>query len=462
MFFSHTVSDNHRYLLPAEGKALAATRLIRPILSEMFYGFSYRTAKLDLQPTEAMIFCIGNAPVPPAPKEGYAITVNEAGVAVSAAEERSLVHGYLTLLDMMAMDEEGRLYLPFCDLRESATVHVRMVHFCVFPETELWEIQKFLRLAGVLKYTHVILEFWGMLRYDCMAELSLPQAFRKEDIRPLIAEANDLGVEVVPMFNHWGHAAAARVMHGKHVILDQNPSLQYLFDDSGWCWNWKSERVLHLLREVRRELCDLCGAGDYFHIGCDEAYTFRPSDSEAICAYLNGIANELRKTGRRTILWGDMFLSPTEEDRREWYSMSNTDPASAARMREALAHDCIVADWQYSVQRAPIRSSLLLQKAGFDTLLCPWDRSTANVDACLQTVKEANLFGVLHTTWHTLSAGMPYVGRVAAACWEKDTDLQSPEDDYSLRVAAILRRAFFAEGRYERTGFAKQEIGVIW
>ena len=460
MFFSHPLSPTGRYFLAREEKAFAGARLVRPILAELFERFSYQAATVSFTPTDAPVFYLGNAAPLPAPAVGYAIRVEETGAAVSAADEENLVKGYLTLLDMIAMDEEGRVFLPFCRLQESAIVPVRMVHFCVFPETELWEIRKFLRLAGVLKYTHVILEFWGMLRYDCLAELALPNAYRKEEIRPLIAEAQDLGVEVVPMFNHWGHAAGARMMHGKHAVLDQNPRLQYLFDDSGWCWNFRSERVVRLLREVRRELCELCGAGTCFHIGGDEAYTFRPEECDALCAYLNGIAGALRREGRRAILWGDMLLSPTEADRREGYSMSAPTPACAAQMRAALSHDILVADWQYEVKRAPLRSSLLLRDAGFSTLLCPWDRSADNVDACLQTVREAGLFGVLHTTWHTLSAGMPYVGRVAARCWETPVDGGTAGD--ALRTAAILRRVFDAGGHYARTGFAKQEIGVIF
>ncbi|MBO5763241.1 MAG: hypothetical protein J6R85_05160, partial [Lentisphaeria bacterium] len=48
-----------------------------------------------------------------------------------------------------------------------------------------------------------------------------------------------------------------------------------------------------------------------FHIGCDEAYNFDLSHTEsmnAICDYINEVAEELREQGRQTIVWGDMFL----------------------------------------------------------------------------------------------------------------------------------------------------------
>ena len=109
----------------------------------------------------------------------------------------------------------------------------------------------------LLQYTHIIIEFWGMLKFDCMKELSWSHGFKKEQILPLIREANDLGLEIIPMFNHWGHASASRVMHGKHVVLDQDPSLYPLFTPDGWSWNIDNPNPLALLRQVRAELYEL-------------------------------------------------------------------------------------------------------------------------------------------------------------------------------------------------------------
>ncbi len=68
--------------------------------------------------------------------------------------------------------------------------------------------------------------------------------------------ANELGIEIIPMFNHLGHASASRVMHGKHVVLDQNPKLQPLFSEDGWSWNLDNQNTVKLLRNIREELID--------------------------------------------------------------------------------------------------------------------------------------------------------------------------------------------------------------
>lgn len=128
-------------------------------------------------------------------------------------------------------------------------------------------------------------------------------------------------------------------------------------------------------------------------------------------------------------------------------------------MMQALSRDLIIADWQYSAPHAPVETALTLQAAGFSTLLCPWDRSDACTDAAVRTVRENHLAGILHTTWHTLSSGMPYVGRVAAGCWAPlpDGAIGAEGESFRLKTAALLRRAFPTHD-YAKTGWAEKEI----
>ena len=240
-----------------------------------------------------------------------------------AENEKDLIYGFMTLLDRFkAIDHDENLAIEVecCQIKEKPLIGNRMGHFCIFPETELWELQRFVRFCAALKYTHVVLEFWGMLKLDCMSELSWSHGYTKEQIKPIIKEANDLGLEIIPMFNHWGHASGSRVMHGKHVVLDQNPMLQTYFSEDGWCWDIKKPKVRKLLSQIRAELTEICGNGRYFHIGCDEAYNFEltKENMDFICDYINDISDEMTSLGRRIIAWGDMLLY-----RHPYYNSNN-------------------------------------------------------------------------------------------------------------------------------------------
>ena len=334
------------------------------------------------------------------------------------------------------------------------------MHFCIFPETEIWELQRFVRLCGALKYTHVVLEFWGMLQYDCMKELAWSHAFTKEQIKPIVKEALDLGLEIIPMFNHWGHASASRVGFGKHVVLDQNPRLQTYFSEDGWCWDIKKPKVRALLRSIREELCELCGNGQYFHVGCDEAYgfDFSKESMDLICDFLSEISRDMNGKGRRIITWGDMFLSkhPEFNPNNRYSDCNNPSLETEQYMLGRLDRSVIIADWQYFTTIAPIETSSVFQNAGFDCLTCPWDRGLAQTRAAVTAVKEQQLMGFLQTTWHSISGRMPFITLAAMGGFES---IDTYDTNYiNTRTAALLRKAFPTHGDYQKCGWNKRQV----
>lgn len=443
------------FSVPGNVQATAHTCLQAPVLQDLFRSFSFHLSALSVTNTQELCFRIGHAPIPSTDGCAYAIAVTPQGVSVCAGTEQDLIHGYITLLDMIRAGETGA-ELPCCEIREKPLIEKRMVHFCIFPETALWELEKFVRFCGALKYTHIILEFWGMLQYDCLQELAWPHAFQKEEIAPIIETARALGMQVIPMFNHWGHASASRIMHGKHVVLDQNPALQAYFTDTGWCWDIRREKTRALLRAIRAELIELCGEGDYFHIGCDEAYGFTYSHEEMdfICDFLNEVSGELAAAGRRAIAWGDMLVYNRPSFQSRYYAAAAPSEACEEYLLSRLDRRIIIADWQYHAMTVPIETALIFREAGFDCLLCPWEKP----DACLRTISQEGLYGLLHTTWHTLSAMMPQVAKSAQYGWQEQPDSGAT---LSAKSAALLRKAFPANGQYEQAGWAKHQIGVI-
>jgi len=448
------------FVLPTTLCAEAHPVLNKPVLREIFFGHAFHLSSLDVAPTDALVFRAGSAQAPDLCDCDYAVNVEETGICITARTEKDLIRGFLLLLDAMESDRAGEVKIPCFSCAETPRVACRMVHFCIFPDTELWEVQKFVRFAGALRYTHLIVEFWGMLRYDTLGALAWEHAFSKEELAPILKEARDLGMEIIPMFNHWGHATASRAMHGKHVVLDNDPSLAYLFSPDGWRWAIEREEVRTLLRAVRKELIELCGKGSYFHIGCDEAYgfTFTEENMRTMCDYFSALADELESEGRRTLIWGDMFLYKHPHYHEETRYDANAPTAEAEKfMLSLLDRRLIVADWQYNVNAYPVETSLLFQSEGFKVITCPWEK-TRDVEHCVKTVIDHDLHGIMHTTWHTLSAHYPQVMRTALLSIEGE--YRSPNSLHTL-TAALLRKVYFTNGDYRRSGWAKQEIGVI-
>ncbi len=463
IFTPKHISVSHgSFTLPAIANARANACLDKEVLKEFWYNFSYHASSLSISVTDELIFSIGSTAAIPLSDSEYSINVDENGICLLAKSKADLVRGFMTLIDRIRAVDTKISEIGFCRIEDSAAIKSRMVHFCIFPETERWEIKRFIRVCAALKYTHLVLEFWGMLKYDCQKELAWSSAFTKKEIRPLIREANDLGLEIIPMFNHWGHASAGRVMHGKHVVLDQDPSLQSYFSEDGWCWDIMKPKVRALLASIRSELIELCGEGSYFHIGLDEAYEFDLSreNTAILCDYINETAADLRAKGRKAIIWGDMLLyrHPHYVDNK--YTCNTPSAQIESLFLELLDKRIIIADWQYDVKKAPVETASVFKNAGFECLIAPWDRGTEPIHAAVSTVCAENMLGIMHTTWHTLSKGMPFVTLTAVCCFEGTYTYARRKA--SVQTAALLRRVMPIDGDYEKAGWSKFQISDLW
>ena len=226
---ANTKQTEGRFIFEKSLTAAAHPCLCKEIFSDLWKGFSYHLSSLQTTKTNEIVFCIGEAMPLPRASHAYSISVTSNGICITAASEKDLILGFMTLIDRIYTFDRGEdclCAIDCCEILETPLFEDRMIHYCIFPGMELWEIERFVRLCGALRFSHIVLEFWGTLRYDCMKELSWNNAFEKDELRPIISLAHDLGIEIIPMLNHWGHATASRVIHGKHVVLDQNPSLQ--------------------------------------------------------------------------------------------------------------------------------------------------------------------------------------------------------------------------------------------
>ena len=316
MILSHQHEERlcGNYQFGGQTVCIANEKFDQSIFKELWRGFCCHSGEISFQSSPDLLIRIGDAVELQSPQSGYVMEVTEKGISVAASDVKNLTYAFFALLERIVplSTQKGKecFSIDCCRIIDDGHVQTRMVHLCILPETELAFVRKFIRLAAFVRYTHIILEFWGTLRYDCLKELAWDSySYSKDEIRPLLQEAQALGLEIVPMFNHWGHASACPVKTGKHVVLDQNLALSPLFSRTGWEWQLSNPQVVALQKKIRAELMELCGEGEYFHIGCDEAYSANTAtEFEAVVDYINAINKELNENGRRAIMWGDMLL----------------------------------------------------------------------------------------------------------------------------------------------------------
>lgn len=447
----------------------------KPILTELFGHYTAEKVTAHLVESDTVpagVCVISNEPcaktAPQSTKADYELTVKSDGAVVLFNDYAGLFHGIAGFLQMIRPDDTENTiayYVRGCSVRDEPSVHFRAVHLCVFHQTTLEYLKKSIMLCGMMKYTHIILEFWGMYRYRCCPNLGWKEAYTEQEIRPLVLIANAMGMEVVPMLNHLGHASGARVCYGKHAALDNDLTMAPYFEEDGWSWCTSNPKTLRLLADCRRELIDLCGEGKFFHIGFDEAYEFGKCDrcagkepKKLMKEHLLRTVEDLLSLGRRPIMWADMVLDPDKFDSKKYFFSGTL----GKDILKEIPKEVILADWQYVCKDEEFKTSIDLAEQGFDVVACPWD-SRENVRSAAITARNRNLFGMIETTWHTLPDIMYLIPLAADEMWGSPLKQERFSfDAYAPLCAAYnIRRCVPPMGRYERAGFKKDEIPEI-
>lgn len=426
-------------------------------VKKLWSSFCLGSSQLQLSEGQENTFVLGNIQ-PPVLEDGkeYALCVSETGAAVTGCDYGGLMRGLMVLLMKI---ECGKDTLSIRAVSEQSHYRIRnrMIHICVFPENDLYFIKKLVRLAGLCQYTHIVIEFWGMLQFDCLAELSWPHAFTKAQVRELLQEVRELGMEPIPMSNQLGHATASRLCNGKHVVLDQNPRLQHLFTPDGWAWNIESEDTFRLLKQIRTELYELFGAGEYIHIGCDEAYYYSHDERlhKKLPQYLHDLTAEVEKEGKKPMVWMDMLL---EENAFPDCLAARAKKGESAMLQSALSANSVFVDWQYDIYQGPVGSLASLAGSGHPVIGAPW-YDPRNYKAHIDTVIDRGLDGIMLTTWHTLKDYMPSLLGCAKECGA-ESFFWSASSGLHEQTAALLRRVSFEGNAYADCGWAKEQIEV--
>ena len=218
-------------------KITANVAVNRDYVKKIWHNFTFTESEADVAPCESLSVTVGECEQPAlAVGKEYAIRVSKGGACVVGCDRAALMRGFFDLVMKIEADKStpSGFFIPCGEWCDSFTVKRRMVHLCVFRETRYSYIRKMLRFVACLGYTHAVIEFWGTYRYECLPELSWPDAFTKEEVMALTDEARELGVEPVPMINHLGHAAFARENGFQPLHIEMLAPATHVFTHVEW------------------------------------------------------------------------------------------------------------------------------------------------------------------------------------------------------------------------------------
>lgn len=423
-----TAEKRHGYFILQECQTITVPRSFSgeqcAFYAELYKNFSLGLSKAEFAFGEEGKIILGKGEAGGLCGCDFSVSVTEQGICLEGKDAQELARAFTVFLqmfrpvgDVVATDMRVACGY-FC---EKAELSFRGVHYCLFPSTSLEALKQFIRLSGMYRYTHFVLEFWGTYAFKTFPLLGWAgHSYTEKDLTPILNEARWLGMEVVPFFNHLGHAAQSRVNGADHVVLGQNPLYAPLFEPDGWTWCVTNPSAKQILGDVRKELAKLAGKGEYFHIGMDESFSFatcerclQAGEQKLLFAnYVNEIAASLKKDGRRAIMWGDQLLDPKRFPAP--YSANQVPGGETCGAIGLLDKSVVIADWQYDVREGEVETSQFFRQNGFEVLGSPWE-DPDNIHCHVQTAVNNGGKGILLTTWN---ATHPFIARLLQAADE--------------------------------------------
>ena len=403
----------------------------------------------------------------------YCVHTDKDGISIKADNDRSLVYGFYTLLQIVKplclKDGEEKFAVNCGTIEDAPDIAFRCMHFSIKLPISILKLRMYFRFAALMKFTHFVVEFYGSVRFDCLPELSWPGALGKEELKPIFDEARLMGVEFIPLFNSLGHAGMGTLMDQKNVILDQNPRYELLFEPNGWSFCISNPETIDLINKASDELIDLMGPGEYFHIGIDESLDFATCDlcsthnkGEFLADFVNSLAKRMKAKGRRTMFWADMLLSRDMFDPELTYKKGGNFPVANAcdklPTHEALGKidkDVIIVDWQYFTADKNNPTSKYIADNGYDVVTASYN-NFANMQLLAESAAVNNYFGYMSTEWgeEKLDADLMLYSADVAWNGKNASEIDSFRLEERFHVAGKLRRKLLTpSGTMEDAGW---------
>ena len=407
--------------------------------------------------------------VAPAHSEGYALTISKTGIEISFREPAGLRAASATLRQLLR--QCGRR-LPCLSIRDWPDFARRGVMLDIsrgrVPKLEtlldlaekladfkINELQLYTEHTFAYKKYKSVWQSWG--------------ALTAREIKILDARCRELGIDLVPNQNSFGHL--------RYFLAD--PRLKKLGELSAPYEDASKEFVrrpttlapnhpgtLPFLRRLYDELLPNFSI-PFFNIGGDETWDLGKGQSKKLCAakgqgrvyldFLNKIHTEVSARDRQMMFWGDIILK-------------------YPKLIHELPKNVIALNWGYEADHPFEKEAAQFAKANIPFYVCPgtstWqtlvgrhDNALANLRAAAKVGKKFGAIGFLNTDWgdgghpQPLVVSWPLFAAGAALAWNANV-----LDERQL--VSVLSRDVFedptgkaAEAGF-KLGFVHQRLGV--
>jgi hypothetical protein len=380
--------------------------------------------------------------------EGYAIKINRHGVRLEFREKAGLRAASATLRQLLR--EYGRK-LPYVTIRDWPDFPRRGVMLDI-SRGRVPRLKTLLELAeklADLKLNELQLYTEHTFAYEKYSKIWQSWgALTGEEIKLLDARCRELGIDLVPNQNSFGHLryflADPRLKHLAEIPAPyEDPSKEFVRRPTTLAPNHPG--TLPFLTGLYRELLPNFSS-QFFNVGCDETWDLGRGQSKKHCdrqgkgrvylEFLKKIHRKVTAQHKTMMFWGDIILKYPE------------------LIRE-LPKNIVALNWGYEADHPFAKEAAQFAKAKIPFYVCPgtstWqtlvgrhDNAIANLKTAARVGKKYGAIGYLNTDWgdgghpQPLAVSWPLFAAGAGLAW--NTRHFSP-----ATIEAVLSRDVYEE-----------------
>ena len=388
------------------------------------------------------VVCSDSAPNHP---EGYAITIDRKGIRIEFREATGLRVAMATMRQLLRQYDRRLPCLAIHDWPDFARRGVMLD----ISRGRMPKLETLLKLAGRLAdFKLNELQLYTEHTFAYSKHKSVWQswgALTGDEIRQLDARCQQLGIDLVPNQNSFGHL--------QHFL--EQPRLKKLaevsrpYADAGGEFVRRPSTLapnhpdtLPFLRGLYDELLPNFSS-QFFNVGCDETWDLGRGQSKKLCAakgqgrvyldFLRQIHQEVSGRGKTMMFWGDIILKYPKLIKE--LASFGVPPSGGSRRKspeppEGGTPNLIALNWGYEADHPFDREAALFAKSKIPFYVCPgtstWqtligrhDNALANLRAAASAGHKHGAMGYLITDWgdggHPQPLAVSYLPYLAGA-----------------------------------------------
>ena len=265
-------------------------------------------------------------------------------------------------------------------------------------------VKNFIDMASACGYDSILLYLEDRVRTASYPYPAPGQAYSPEEIRALVAHAQEKKIDLIPCVATLGHAERFLAHKELKHLSEVQDGAKNRFGNScsqGDVFCMNHEEFYPFMEKYLAEVAELFPSS-YFHAGLDEFFNFNLCDrcravmknlqdeEDAFLAHIIRINAYLNKLGKRMMMWSDMF---------EIYTT----------VMARIPSNVIMVDWQYQEDVRFYLGHLFEQGVehrqqvnnalGLTAVAASADRDLSNVTSTIKYALRNNCFGYMMTSW---------------------------------------------------------------